>query len=174
MYLLKQRELESMNILERIKKGEITQSEAAQLLKISERQVRRRLKNYRKSGANSLAHKHRGKNSNRKISDAIVTKILSLLKEKYLLLRDNPGPTFLADQLAKTDSININHETLRRLMISEGLWTVSKRKKARQHQWRERKHHFGEMVQIDGSLHIWFGDEYATLVAFIDQYFRQI
>ncbi len=99
MYLLKQRELESMNILERIKKGEITQSEAAQLLKISERQVHRRLKNYRKSGANSLAHKHRGKNSNRKISDAIVTKILTLLKEKYLLLRDNPGPTFLSQSL---------------------------------------------------------------------------
>ena len=52
-------------------------------------------------------------------------------------------------------------------MIREGLWEPSTRKK-RHHQWREREHHFGELVQVDGSYHIWFGNDYATLIAFID------
>jgi transposase InsO family protein len=89
------------------------------------------------------------------------------MQEKYVLLKNKAGPTFLADQLKKQYDIVIDHETLRRLMIAHGLWTVSERKK-RYYQWRERKHHVGELVQIDGSFHKWFEDEYSTLIAFID------
>lgn len=41
-------------------------------------------------------------------------------------------------------------------------------RKQRRHVWRERKHHIGELVQIDGSFHLWFGEEKLTLIAFID------
>lgn len=166
-FKLRQKELDCMIIFERIKKKELRQDEAAKLLKLSNRQVRRKFKRYRLDGAEGLVHKSRRKKSNRAINSSIAAEILRLLQEKYLILKDRPGPTFLADQLVKNDGIVIDHETLRRLMISEGLWTVSHRKK-RQHQWRERKHHVGELVQVDGSLHIWFGEEYSTLIAFID------
>lgn len=164
---LNQGELDSMVILERIRKNELTQAEAAHMLKISDRQLRRRLKRYLLDGPDGLAHKGRGKPSNRSLPKKIVAEIFQLLQEKYLLLREKPGPTFVADQLKKTHGITIDHETLRRLMISKGLWTVSNRKR-RRHQWRERKHHVGELVQIDGSLHLWFGEEQSWLVAFID------
>ena len=45
-------------------------------------------------------------------------------------------------------------ETLRRWMLAEGLW--SRERKGRKHRRRrERKEHFGEMVQRDGSFHAW-------------------
>ena len=45
-------------------------------------------------------------------------------------------------------------ETLRRWMLAEGLWS-RERKRRRHRQRRDRKEHFGEMVQMDGSFHAW-------------------
>ena len=50
--------------------------------------------------------------------------------------------------------IAIDHETLRRWMLQAGLW--SRQRKRKKHcQRRERKSHFGELVQLDGSFHDW-------------------
>lgn len=164
---LNQRELDTVIILERTKNRELKQEEAAQILQIGTRQLRRKLKAYKEAGAAGLISKKRGKPSNRSLPLTKKESVLKLLREKYLNLKTIAGPTFIADQLTKNDGLNINHETLRKLMIREGLWKPSTRKK-RHHQWRERKHHFGELVQVDGSYHIWFGSDYATLIAFID------
>jgi len=49
----------------------------------------------------------------------------------------------------------VHPETLRRWMLAEGLWTkVRKRKPHRKR--RERRAHFGELVQLDGSFHEWY------------------
>jgi len=64
------------------------------------------------------------------------------------------GPTLAAEHLAEEDAIRLDHETLRRWLLAEGLW--SRRRKRKQHcQRRERKPHFGELVQLDGSFHDW-------------------
>jgi len=164
---LTQGEIDCMIILERIKKKELTQAEAAKILKISPRQVRRKLKRYMSDGAIGLVHKSRGLASNRAFSTPEIDAIFQIIESKYLHFKDPAGPTFIADQLKKNDGFAINHETLRRYMIARGLWRVSS-KKTKHHQWRERRHHIGELVQIDGSYHIWFGQDYSTLVAFID------
>jgi len=166
-FTLNQGELNLMVILERIKNGELTQAEAANLLKLCVRQVRRKAKRYVTEGVAGLIHRGAGRPGNRTFSQEKTTAILRLVSEKYMVLKNKAGPTFIAEQLEKNDGIIINHETLRKLMIRHNLWSVADRKK-RRHQWRERKHHFGELVQIDGSFHRWFGDEYATLIAFID------
>ena len=55
----------------------------------------------------------------------------------------------------ETEDISISDETLRLWLIESGDW--QKVRKSRGHrQWRERKHYFGEMVQMDGSHHDWF------------------
>ena len=167
IFNFKEKELEAMKILERIKNKELTQEEAGSLLRLSERQVRRKLERYKKEGYAGLVHKSKGKRSNRAIPEETVNKIIEAITTKYLLLKDQPGPTFLADQLKKNEEIIIDHEALRKLMINNNFWVVSKKRK-RKHQWRERKHHLGELVQIDGSLHLWFGDNQHTLIAFID------
>ena len=63
------------------------------------------------------------------------------------------GPTLAAEHLA-SDSVEVNAQTLRRWMLSEGLW--SRARKRRMHRKRrERKEHVGELVQMDGSFHDW-------------------
>src|ERR1700680_5289930 len=64
------------------------------------------------------------------------------------------GPTLAGEHLASEDGIELSTTTVRRWMLGEGLW--SRERKARQHrQRRERRAHFGELVQLDGSFHDW-------------------
>ena len=166
---LTQGELGNVITLERIKNKDLTQEEAAKLLKLSARQVRRKCKRYNKEGAQGVVHRGKGKKSNRAINEETVTKIMAIISQNYLeKLGTLVGPTFLAEKLKEDHKIMIDHETLRRLMIAAGFWQIRKTKQKKRHVWREPKHHKGELVQADGSEHIWFGNDYSTLVAIID------
>ena len=79
------------------------------------------------------------------------------------------GPTLACEYLAKEDALNVGVETLRQWLIGEGLWS-SRRRRPVHRKWRERKGHFGEMVQLDGSHHDWFEGrrENAVLMVLID------
>jgi len=63
----------------------------------------------------------------------------------------------------------IDHETLRRWLIADGQWQ-RRRKRGRHRQRRPPKEHFGELVQLDGSHHAWFGPEHpnACLMSLVD------
>ena len=61
----------------------------------------------------------------------------------------------MAEHLASEDGLTIDHETLRRWMLAAGLWS-RQRKRSPYRQRRERKAHFGELVQLDGSFHAWY------------------
>lgn len=164
-----QGELEAVIILERIKNKDLTQAEGAELLKLCERQVRRKCRAYRNEGAQGVIHKGKGKKSNRCIEKGLAERILTIVRQNYLeQVGTLVGPTFYAEKLKEEHKITIDHETLRRLMVAAGLWQVRKTKQKKVHVWREPKYHRGELSQVDGSEHIWFGDDYATLVAFID------
>jgi transposase InsO family protein len=160
---MKQKELDRITILEDIKKKKLTQRYAAEILTLSPRQVNRLYKKYLKEGPRALIHKSRGKSSNRKTSEEQKTQIIALVKVHYT----NFGPTLIAEKLQENHAITIDHETIRRLLIKHNVWQKNARK-IKKHFWRERKHHTGEMVQVDGSFHSWFGSEYSTLIAFID------
>ena len=60
-----------------------------------------------------------------------------------------------AEHLASEDELDIHPETLRRWMLEGGLWKRA-RKSQPHRQRRERKAHFGELVQLDGSFHEWY------------------
>jgi hypothetical protein len=81
--------------------------------------------------------------------------VLQLIQKKYSGSEaERFGPTLAAEHLAEEDGIVVDHETLRRWMLAEGLW--SRQRKRKKHcQRRERKAHFGELVQLDGSFHDW-------------------
>jgi len=64
------------------------------------------------------------------------------------------GPTLAAEKLT-LDGLEVDHETLRGWLIKAGLWQ-RRRKRKRHRSWRERRAHFGELVQLDGSHHQWF------------------
>jgi hypothetical protein len=81
--------------------------------------------------------------------------VLRLVSKKYSGEEgERFGPTLAAEHLASDDHVEVNAQTLRRWMLSEGLW--SRARKRRMHRKRrERKAHVGELVQMDGSFHDW-------------------
>src|SRR3974377_293285 len=64
------------------------------------------------------------------------------------------GGTLAAEHLEAEDRLKVDSETLRRWMLAEGLWSRERKRRAHRRR-RERKEHFGELVQMDGSFHAW-------------------
>jgi hypothetical protein len=93
-------------------------------------------------------------------------KILKKLKNKYLGF----GPTLACEKLSERDGVQVSKETVRQILIAEGLHQPKTRKKDRIHPLRERRKQRGELVQIDGSYHAWLEEraEKACLLLFVD------
>src|SRR5713101_4211767 len=124
-------------------------------MRVSYRQAKRLWKRYGEEGAAGLKHRSAGQPSNRAYEEKFRQKVLRLVREKYGgPVGERFGPTLAAEHLASEDGLSVDAETLRRWMLAEGLW--SRRRKGRPHRRRrERKEHFGELVQMDGSFHDW-------------------
>ena len=158
-------ELKRLHAIKKILEGGITQAKASEMLSLSVRQVKRLVKKVKLTGDAAIVHLSRGKPSNRKLSDEIKTKVLNLYKEKY----PDFGPTLFCEKLIEYHGIRLSDETLRTLLLKEGLWKRARKTVIRK-QLRERKECFGEMLQLDGSHHDWFEKrrDKAVLMSFID------
>lgn len=150
------RELTRAGVLARVKAGTLTLGSAAALLDVSYRQAKRLYRRYRAEGPKGLKHRSAGRPSNRGSTVQVRTRALALIRKKYSGgVDDRFGPTLAAEHLAGEDGVHVDHETLRRWMLAAGLWSRA-RKRSPYRRRRERKAHFGELVQLDGSFHAWF------------------
>jgi transposase len=149
------RELERVEVMGRVESGALKLKDAAAMLELSYRQAKRLWRRYRQEGGKGLQHGNAGRPSNRSKPRKLRRRVLNLIKKKYSGSEEERfGPTLAAEHLAEEDGIRIDHETLRRWMLSEGTWSRQRRRK-KHCQRRERKSHFGELVQLDGSFHEW-------------------
>jgi hypothetical protein len=152
---LSRREVERAGVLRRVKEGKLKLVSAAQVLGISTRQAKRLWKRYREQGIEGLKHRAAGRRSNRAKPERFRKRVLSLVGDKYSGgIDERFGPTLAAEHLASEDALEISSWTLRRWMLSAGLWS-RERKRGAYRKRRERKAHFGELVQLDGSFHSW-------------------
>lgn len=151
LLIMTKKEVSRLSVLEKLNAGALTQIKTAEIMGITDRQVRRILKRFKRDGPAGLIHGLRGQHGNHQLNNDLLTMALKLVEEKY---RDF-GPTLAAEKLWEIDQLKIDHDTLRRKMITEGLWQPKKRK-IRHRSWRERKECFGQMIQFDGSHHDWF------------------
>ena len=152
-------------MIQRVLDGVISQRRAAELLGVSDRQVRRLQRGYEEEGVRGLVSKRRGRPSNRRIDDGVRSAIVSRLRTRY----QGFGPTLAAEYLGQ-DGYRVSKETLRGWMVETGLWHVTKGRRQTLHPPRLRRSRVGELIQIDGSPHDWFEGRgpRCTLIAFID------
>jgi transposase len=149
------RELRRVEVLARVKSKELKVTDAASLVGVSYRQAKRLWKRYREEGAKGLKHGNAGRASARAKPGRFRRRVLKLVREKYGEGEgEGFGPTLAAEHLASEDGMQVDAETLRRWMLVEGLWR-RRRKRKPYRQRRERRRHFGELVQMDGSFHDW-------------------
>lgn len=144
------KELKKLKAVREVIRKHITQKIAAEILDLSQRQIRRLVKRVRLEGDKGIVHRCRGRPSNHKIADEFKNKVIILYRKKY----PDFGPTLACEKLFEIDEVRISRETLRGWLIAEGLW-AKKRKNRKHRHWRPRRECFGQMVQVDGSHHDW-------------------
>jgi transposase len=150
------RELSRAGVLARVAAGTLSVASAATVMGVSYRHAKRVYRRFRAEGARGLKHRSAGRRSNAARDEAERAHVLALVREKYGGTVDERfGPTLAAEHLAREDGIDIHHDTLRRWMLAAGLWSRARKRRAHRRR-RERKAHFGELVQLDGSFHPWF------------------
>ena len=163
---MSQKELTRLEYLEKLNSKQVSQIEAAKLMGVSTRHLRRLQQAYRLGGAKALISKRRGQPSNHRLPSDTKKIALALIQKHY----PDFGPTLAHEKLTEKHKVKISLESLRQLMIKVGIWKGKKRRLCRVHQMRSRRSCLGELIQIDGSPHAWFEERGARccLLVFVD------
>lgn len=156
---LSDREFRRVQVMERLESGALKMREAAELLCLSERQLKRLAKRYRAGGAKALVHGNFARPSNHARPACERARVIELIRERYggsaeMGPGQRLGPTLVSEHLLEEEGILLPVTTLTAWMKSEGLWS-RRRKRSPHRSRRDRKRHFGELVQLDGSFHDW-------------------
>lgn len=160
------KERDRLAVIRRAANREISQVRAGELLKLGPRQVKRLVSAYRRRGDRGLVSGKRGKPSNNRSDRGEVERIEAALRHRYA----DFGATLAAEKLSEHEGITVSKETVRQIQVRLGLHVPRERRKKRVFQLRERRPRFGELIQIDGSVHDWLEGRgpKMTLIVFID------
>lgn len=148
------KEANRLSVMQRLDRKEITLTTASYELGLSYKQAGRIRDRYKEKGAIGLISLKRGQPSNNCLSDQLKEKALSLIRKKYY----DYGPTLVKEKLEEKHNIKLSKETIRQIMIREGLWKAKKFKEKKVYPRRTRRSRIGELEQIDGSYEYWFED----------------
>jgi transposase len=165
-FTMSKKELDRVAIMDRIAERRLRQTEAAEMLGLSPRQVGRLYRAYRRDGAGALASRKRGRTSNRKHPESLKQQALALVRSHYA----DFGPTLACEKLREIHGVVVATETLRLWMTEAEIWVPRSQRAKRSYQPRQRRACLGELVQVDGSKHAWFEDraEPCALLVYID------
>ena len=163
---MSQKEVSRLECLEKLANKRLSQIEAATLLGVSTRQVRRLQRAYEAAGAQGLISRHRGKRGNNKLANQTKEKAIKLIQAHY----PDFGPTLAHEKLTEVHELKLSLESLRGIMMASGIWKGKRRKVVMTHQMRIRRSCVGELIQIDGSPHAWFEKRgpHCCLLVFVD------
>ena len=163
--MISRRELKRLQAVKKVIERKLKQVEAAEILELSPRQIGRLVKRVEEEGNSGIVHRLRGKESHRRINEVVKTEVIGLYRKKY----KGFGLTLFCEKLIELEKIKLSDETIGKILLDSGDW--KKRRKGRQHrQWRERRSHYGQMQQVDGSRHDWLEGRgpWLVLMAYID------
>jgi hypothetical protein len=161
---MSQRERDVLKVLHSVQSGKRTQAEASRLLGLCVRQVRRLQRKLDVRGDAALVHGLRGQPSNHRSDPAFHRAVVAAYRRRYA----DFGPTLASEKLAE-EGLRVGPQTLRRWLIAEGLWQRRRRRDPHRSR-RPRRACFGELVQMDASIHNWLEGrgEPIVLISMID------
>ena len=113
---MSKKELTRLEIMKRLEENRLKQAEAAEMLGVSERHIRRLLRAYRRDGEPGLISKRRGKPGNNRLKSEITQQAIDLLHSRY----SDFGPTLAHEKLSEDHHLTLSVESVRRIMIEEG------------------------------------------------------
>lgn len=148
---MSQRQWKRLDAVERLRRGELNTGQAAQVLGLCERQVRRVRRAVENRGAQGVIHGNTGRAPTHRIARKVRERIVKLRGKKYEKFNDH----HFTEKLCEVEGIAISRSSVRRLLRAAGIGSPRKRRARKYRQRRERKPQAGLMVLWDGSRHHW-------------------
>ena len=163
---LNKKEQNRLIVLNQVERGVVTAREAAEVLCLSLRHIRRILAAYRKEGAQALAHGNRGRKPYNTLDGNLKKQIVELAQSIYA----GCNTQHFTELLAERESIALSRSSVRLVLLGAGIKSPRKRKPPKHRSRRERYPQEGMLLQIDGSRDDWLEGRgpYLTLVGAID------
>ncbi len=156
-----------LKVLNSVLVGQLPVGQAAEVLGISERHVRRILAAYREEGAAALVHGNRGRRPANATTEAAIAEVMELAASRY----SGTNHTHLSELLMEREGIFLSRSTVRRIALSAGIESPRRRRPPKHRVRRQRMPQEGMLVQVDGSHHRWLedrGPRFALLLAVDD------
>ena len=144
-----------LQVLNSLLAEHMTLDQAATLMGVSPRHTRRILGDYRKNGAASLAHGHRGRKPANAIPEATRSRVVHLARTVY----EGANHTPLSELLSEREGLDMGRTTLRRILVNAGLSSPRQRRPPKHRVRRQRMPREGMLIQLDGSYHRWLGED---------------
>ena len=149
------KEQSRLQVLNSLAAEHMTLDQAAELMGVTPRHVRRILAAYRERGAEALAHGHRGRRPTNATPEGLATDVVHLARTRYA----GVNHTHLAELLAEREGVHIGRTTLRRVLLDAGLSSPRQRRPPKHRVRRQRMPQEGLLIQMDGSYHPWLADQ---------------
>jgi len=163
---LSQRELQRVKVVENAVEGRVTVGRAAELLGLSERQVKRLKARYKPDGVEWATHGNNGRKKPWGLGQSVAEQIVELAKGKYVGFNHS----HLTEKLVEVEKIEVSRETVRRRLRAAGLKSPQKRRARKYRTRRERRAQKGLMLLTDASRENWLEDRgpALTLIGYQD------
>ena len=163
-YLMTKKELVRVYVIKSLIEDKMTSRDAAEVLNLSERQIKRLKAGVKKDGEVFVIHKNRGRKPKHTIPGEIREKIVFLARNKY----KGVNYTHLAELLEERESITISQSSVSRILKAKGIKSPRKHRPPKPHRTRERKHQEGLLLQMDASPYEWIPGIKCSLHGAID------
>lgn len=148
---MSERQWKRLDAVERIERGVLTSAEAAQVLGLSVRQVRRLRRAVEKRGRAGVVHGNSGRAPRHRVPERVRRHIVELRRRKYAGFNDQ----HFTEKLGEVEGVAISRASVQRLLRAAGIGPPRQRRAPKHRRRRERKAQAGLMILWDGSRHAW-------------------
>jgi len=148
---MSQRQWKRLDVVERIGRGMLTMQEAAQVLGLSQRQVRRLRRAVEQRGAKGVVHGNTGRAPQHRVGEPVREQIVELRRKTYAGFNDQ----HFTEKLCEVEGVTISRASVQRLLRAAGIGPPRRRRPRKHRRRRDRKPQAGLMILWDGSRHEW-------------------
>lgn len=169
---LSQKEAKRVYVMEQVMSGKVTVKQAAELLSLSKRQIKRLKKGMKQEGVAFLAHKNRGRKPKHAIPQDAREQVISLYLDKL----NDASCEHMSELLPGRFGIKLSSRSIRRILYQAGIKNPHSLKMPKKRRSRTRMPQEGLLVQCDASPYAWLEDRgpELTLHGIIDDATGQI
>lgn len=163
---MSQEQLQRIKVMDNVGEGRMGVGQAAELLGLSFRQVKRLKQRYQAEEAGWVYHGNQGRPPHNRIQETTRQRLLKLARSKYLGFNDS----HLHNKLVNNEGLKLSRASVRRILRQAGIASPQKRRPPKYRSRRERREQEGMMLLTDGSRHDWLEGRgpAPTMLGFID------